>query len=322
MSTLRVSTITDASGGNTAVINGIPLRQGVVNTDNKVINGSFDFWQRGTNFDTGLYTGFTADRWTLNRSGGNASVARVSISTGTQLGQNSPRFAMTYGVANQSAVSDVTYLEHRIEDVNSYAGQTITILGWARRTFGSGNMSIGLVQYFGTGGSPSTAVAIGNAQIVTLTTSWQPFAVSVDVPNLTGKTLGTNNDHSLFLRIFGSAGSNFNSQSGSIGIQTISMDLWGIHARLGSHTIDAANLYRAPDQGQEFAKCLRYYWTSAGIYFPSSTAQSHRFPVPMRTTPALSWSGSGGSISSQTQFGFVGFSSSNSIATIIADAEL
>ncbi len=308
MSTLRVNTITDASGGNTAVINGIPLRQGVVDDDNKIINGAFDFWQRGTNFDSGTYLGYTADRWVLNRVGGNASIARASNTLGTLFGQNSPQYYMTSGVANQSAVSDVAYIEQRIEDVRSYSGQTVTILGWSRRIFGAGNISFGLVQWFGTGGSPSAAVAAGNAQVVTLTTSWQPFAVVINVPSISGKTLGTNPDNALLFRTFLSAGSNFNTQSGSLGIQTMSVDLWGIHIKPGTHTTDAVNLYRAPEQAHELVRCQRYYEKSYNIevnpgtvttvglsenYFPTSTASSvnhticTEFKVVKRNTPSI-----------------------------------
>ena len=301
MSTIRVNNILDASGGSTAMLNGVMLKQGMVDSENRVINGAFDFWQRGTNFDTGTYLGYTADRWVLSRIGGNASIARGTFPVGTTFGSNNPAFYLTYGVANQSAATDVSYFEQRIEDVRNYAGQTITVMGWARRTFGAGNLSLSMIQYFGTGGSPSTAVQASNAQIISLATSWQPFALTFTMPSVSGKTLGTNGDHAVYLRIFGSAGANFNSQSGGIGIQTISVDLWGIHIRPGTHTTASVDFYKEPELSQELIRCQRYYYQTmsstvtatdvgaAAFIGTGATAAAgvFRFPVDMRVTPTV-----------------------------------
>jgi len=43
MSQLRTNAILDASGGTTATVNGIPLRPGVLDPENRIINGAFDF---------------------------------------------------------------------------------------------------------------------------------------------------------------------------------------------------------------------------------------------------------------------------------------
>lgn len=301
MSTILVNNILDAGGGSTATLNGVMLKQGMVDNENRVINGAFDFWQRGTNFDTGTHLGYTADRWTLTRVGGNASIVRGTFPLGTMFGSNNPAFYLSYGVANQSAAGDVSYFEQRIEDVRNYAGQTITVMGWARRIFGAGNLSLSMIQYFGTGGSPSAAVVPSNAQIISLTTSWQPFALTFTMPSVSGKTLGTNNDHGVWIRIFGSAGSNFNSQSGNLGIQTISADLWGIHIRPGTHTVSSVDFYKEPELGPELMRCQRYYYQTmsstvtatdvgAAAFIGTGTtaaAGAFRFPVDMRVTPTV-----------------------------------
>src|SRR5690606_33394960 len=56
-------------------------------------------------------------------------------------------------------------------------------------------------QNFGTGGSPSTGVQV-SAQNASLTTSWQRFDLTFDIPSISGKTLGTNNDDLLLLVFF------------------------------------------------------------------------------------------------------------------------
>lgn len=309
MSTIKVNAITDASGGNTATINGIPLRQGVLDPENRIINGAFDFWQRGTSFTT---AGYSSDRWIAGFTTGTVTTSRQSFTLGDTLGTNNPTYFMRQTVSGQSTTAGYSIIGHRIESVRSYAGQTITILGWARRSSGTGNMAVELFQYYGTGGTPSATTLIAPAT-VTLTGSWAPFAVTLSVPSISGKTLGTNSNDYLSLQFWTSAGTDFNSRTNSLGLQTIGVDLWGIHIKVGTHAATAAtDLYTAPELGPELARCQRYYWAglpSTSLNFNSYTANAIgswpiMFPVTMRTTPATSTSLAG---ATYTQCTFVGF---------------
>lgn len=300
MSQLRTNAILDASGGNTATINTVPLRPGVLDPENRIINGAFDFWQRGTSTTSAVYL---ADRWVANISGGTVTTSRQAFTLGDTLGSNSPTFFLRQTVSGQSASGNAGLIVQRIEGVRSYAGQTITILGWARRSSGSGNMAISLDQDFGTGGSPSAYVS-GTGQTVTLTGSFAPFALTFAVPSISGKTLGTNGNDLLAVNIWTSAGSNFNSNTNSLGLQTIGVDLWGVHIKVGTHTTAATDLYKQPELGPELARCQRYYWKmdaaqSNGNYmrcangFMVNTAEAHCTITPsttMRAIPSLSWS--------------------------------
>lgn len=236
-------------------INGIPLRQGILDPENRIINGAFDFWQRGTSSSGGGYV--AADRWANGFVGGTVTQSRQSFTLGDTLGSNGPTFFLRQTVSGQSLASHAANTGQNIEGVRSYAGQTITILGWARRSSGSGNMAVGLDQNFGTGGSPSASVSVAG-KTVTLTGSWSAFAVTFDVPSIAGKTLGSNGNDSLSVVFWTSAGSNFNSRTNSLGLQTIGVDLWGIHIKLGTHTTAATALYKQPELGPELVKCLRY----------------------------------------------------------------
>ena len=263
MSTLRTNAILDASGGTTATVNGIPLRPGVLDPENRIINGAFDFWQRGT---SATANGYLADRWT-NVGGATVTCSRQTFALGDTLGGNSPTYFSRQVVSGQSSSSDQARTIQLIEGVRSYAGQTITVLGWARRSSGSGNMAVEVTQEFGTGGSPSSAVLVA-PQTVTLTSSWAPFALTYAVPSIAGKTLGTNNNDSFGLHFWNSAGSSYNARSNSLGLQTIGVDLWGIHIKQGTHTTSAVDLYRQPELGPELARCQRYYEKS---YNPTVT---------------------------------------------------
>jgi hypothetical protein len=267
-----------------------------IDPENRIINGAFDFWQRGTSFTA---SGYGADRWSNNLSGGTVTMSRQAFTLGDTLGSNNPTYFLRQTVSGQSASSHVARFQQPIEDVRSYAGQTITVLGWARRSSGSGNMAVEVAQDFGSGGSPSS-YAPGTGQTVTLTSSWAAFAVTFAVPSISGKTLGTNNNSNTALLFYTSAGSDYNARTNSLGIQTIGVDLWGVHIKVGTHTTAATDLYKQPELGPELARCQRYYYASestAGLLFDVYlSAGGHQLvsasvdvlPVTMRATPAIS----------------------------------
>jgi hypothetical protein len=302
---LNGSALTNLSAGNLTGTLPSSTLSTYLDPENRIINGAFDFWQRGTSFTA---IGYGADRWYNVVGGGTVTMSRQSFTVGDTLGSNNPTYFLRQTVSGQSLASHEARIVHQIEDVRSYAGQTITVLGWARRSSGSGNMAVEFYQEFGTGGSPSSAV-LGPPQTVTLTSSWAPFALILSVPSITGKTLGTNNNHTLALSFWTSAGSNYNARTNSLGLQTIGVDLWGIHIKQGTHTTSAVDLYRQPELGPELARCQRYctaigdghryqgdFTTNVGGNAPNNFEIC--FPVTMRGTPAL-----GGSYSIAGSFG-------------------
>lgn len=322
MSTLRTDAILDSLGGNTTTINGILLNSGALDPGDRIINGDFGLWQRGTNFTTNAYS---ADRWTNTFIGGTVTQSRQTFPLGDTLGVNTPAYFLRQTVSGHSLASNAAIITQHIESVRSYAGQTITVLGWAKRSSGTGNMAINSGQYFGLGGTPSTSI-LTSGQTVTLTESWAPFAVAIDVPSITGKTLGTDGRDYLDINFWTSAGSNFAVSSNSLGPQTIGVDLWGIHIKLGIHAASTTSQYRPRDPGTELALCQRYYEavnvTSAinGAY-----VNAVNFSVTKRATPTLTLIAgnlaSGGFGVSQTGIGQNVNSTGASSVTFAADAE-
>jgi hypothetical protein len=274
-----------------------PLRaaQARIDPENRIINGAFDFWQRGTSHSTNGYG--SADRWSLSFSGGTVTMSRQAFTLGDTLGSNNPTYFLRQTVSGQTLSTQNAVFAQAIEGVRSYAGQTITILGWARRSSGSGNMAVECYQFMGSGGSPSSDVPAIGVTTVTLTESFAPFVVTMNIPSISGKTLGTNNNDQLALNFWTSAGSgsNFNARSNSLGLQTIGVDLWGIHIKLGTHTTDAVSLYKQPELGPELARCQRYClvtqtfgvgsWTPGAIVFFCNFVS---FPETMRAAPGAS----------------------------------
>ena len=270
---------------------------GVTENENRIINGAFDFWQRGTSSTSnGLVA---ADRWINSIVGGTVTQSRQAFTVGDTLGSNNPTYFLRQAVSGQTLTSQFGATQQRIEGVRSYAGQTITFLGWARRSSGTGNMVVEGAQVFGTGGSPSASITAISPTTVTLTGSFAPFAAVITVPSITGKTLGTNANDYFSVTIWASAGSDFNARTNSLGLQTIGVDLWGVHIKVGTHTTAATDLYKQPEMGPELARCQRYYQSfggnatyeriASGNVFSTTQAYIVVMPkVTMRSAPTLS----------------------------------
>ena len=261
-----------------------------VNSENRIINGDMNVWQRAT---SGTANGYTAaDRWSNQVIGGTVTQSRQAFALGDALGVIQPTYFLRQSISGQTLASHRAVTVQPIEGVRSYAGQTITVLGWVKVASGTANMAVEAEQSFGTGGSPSANVNGISSTTVALTTSWSPFAVVMAIPSVSGKTLGSGNNDYLALNFWTSAGSDWNARTNSLGLQTIGVDLWGIHIRVGTWTAADAALYRPRDPGTELALCQRYYEVIAGqmigtAFSSTSLDFSSSFRVTKRANPNM-----------------------------------
>ena len=189
---------------------------------NKIINGDFGIWARGTSFTSVPSTKtFTADRLYTQRDGTGATVD-VSQQTFTPGTAPVSGYEGTYFLRfNQSvAGSGSTYnsLIQKIEDVRIFAGQTVTFSFWAKASSSLSIPALSIEQNFAAGGSATVSV-VGSAGF-SLTTSWQRFSTTFNIPSISGKTVGTNS--ALMAEI------NFANNT----VQTI--DIWGVQLEAGS----------------------------------------------------------------------------------------
>jgi hypothetical protein len=235
---------------------------------NALINGSMDFWQRGTSTTT---FGYCADRWTYGAAGGTVTVARQAVTEASVLDAG-----LTYWARLTTAGTTSIQLAQKIEGVRTFAGSTVTLSFYAK--CGSGTVALGylLSQQFGTGGSPSSNVDTF-APNITLTTTPQRFTTQITLPSIAGKTKGTNGDDVLAW-VF-----NF---PGSIALD---ISLTGMQLELGG---TATPFERRPEE-VEFALCQRYYQTGQVWFGASASAASQSigyiatFVATMRTTPTI-----------------------------------
>lgn len=242
----------------TAQVGAVPFFAG----KNKIINGDFFVNQRAFSSTTTNAT-YTFDRWQTSLSGGTVTYTPQTFTLGTApvAGYESKNFIQV-AVASQSGTADYAALLQKIEDVRTFANQTVTVSFWAKASSGTPKISIELGQFFGSGGSPSAQVNT-NFGSVTLSTSWARYSLTASLPSIAGKTLGTTagTDY-LMLWMWLSAGSDYNARTGSMGLQNSTFQIWGVQVEAGSVATPFTTA-TGTIQG-ELAACQRYYFRSSG----------------------------------------------------------
>jgi hypothetical protein len=187
---------------------------------NKILNGDFSIWQRGTTLSSG---GYLADRMLIGFAGGTQSRQTFTLGTAPVAGYEGQFYL------NVTLTANSQNFEHmqKIENARTFAGQTITMSFWARSTVGAQPLNVAIYQNFGTGGSPSSlteATRISGSSPYTPTSSWQRYSFTFNVPSVSGKTFGTNNDSFLWIRF---------AQYTTTATNT-SLDVWGLQVEAGS----------------------------------------------------------------------------------------
>ena len=249
---------------------------------NKIINGDFNIWQRGTSIAVpASTTGFGSDRWGIAVGTG----AAVTLSRQTFTPGAAPVAGYEGNFFNRcnrtTTGSSPSYFFQRIENVTTVANNTITVSFYAKAsaTYTFAAAEIYLEQNFGSGGSAAVNTTL-NTSTQTITTSWARYSFTISVPSISGKTIGTS---SFIALVFAFA----TSQS------TFTLDMWGVQLEQSSTASDFQTA-TGTLQG-ELAACQRYcYAITAGTNY-GTRAFSSTFlyqggiplPVTMRSAPTL-----------------------------------
>jgi hypothetical protein len=249
---------------------------------NKIINGDFGVWQRGTTFTNPGTGSYTADRYRTSATGGDPTSRTISQQTFT------PGTAPVAGYESQFFLRSVLTtlgsstgirIQNMIEDVRTLAGQTVTLSFWAKSDTTRTQPAPGITQNFGSGGSSTVDFT---ASTYTTTTAWQRFSFTLTMPSISGKTIGTNSHIRVSLEQ--------NITDGN------TMDIWGVQLEAGSNVTAFQTATGNP--ASELAACQRYYYrltSTDDIYsrfaMGSATATTaaqflFNFPVQMRVKPS------------------------------------
>lgn len=263
---------------------------------NRIINGNFDIYQRGNPGTITNTAAYTADRWVCSSAGPGAT-SNWGLG-GTTPGEipDSVRFL---GFNVVSGVSSA-WVGQWIEGVHSFAGGKATVSFWMRSGVAGKKVGLLIQQHFGSGGSAMVEV---QGSVLTLTTTFKKYSVTFDVPPVAGKTIGGGN--ALLLTFF-YADDRSSMFGGQLIAQTGLFELAQVQMERGGNATDYD--WRSP--GQELSLCQRYFCKSyavgtkagtpnadpgriatgiqiSGANSPSFTAYALRFPVNMRTAPAV-----------------------------------
>ena len=262
---------------------------------NAIINGAFNVNQRAFSSTT-TTNSYTFDRFLFEYTGGTVTLSSQTFTAGTApvAGYEGKNFCRIV-TSGQSAAGDYAGYFQKIESVRTFAGQTVTFSLWAKASSGTPLIGVSYEQNFGTGGSPSTAV-IGTTTTQAVTTSYVRYSFTLTIPSIAGKTLGTNGNDFLSIRLFSSVGTTISALGyPAVGIQNVTIDSWGWQVEAGS----TATAFQTASGtiGGELALCQRYYYratttdgyasmSNTGIGASTTVAKIDlAMPVTMRVAP-------------------------------------
>lgn len=264
---------------------------------NRIINGNFDIYQRGNPGTITNTAAYTADRWICSSAG-------AGVTSNWGLGGTTPgEIPDSVRFLGFNVVSGVTsaWVGQWIEGVHTFAGGKATVSFWMRSGVAGKKVGLLIQQHFGVGGS--TMVEVQASSVITLTTKFTKYTVTFDVPSIAGKSVGGNN--ALLLTFF-YADDRPALFGGQLVGQTGLFELAQVQMEKG----DKATDFEWRPVGHELQLCQRYYCKSyalptksgtpnsdsgriatglqiSGTNSPSFSAYALRFPVGMRTSPAV-----------------------------------
>lgn len=236
---------------------------------NKVINGDMRIHQRGGTLSS---DGFIVDRFRAIASGATFTASQLALTDSDSV---YPEFPYAARIA-VSVGNDNARIEHRVEDVRTLAGQTVTFSFWAKGTNpGSGSFQVVLDQNFGSGGSATVATS----DSLTVTASWKKYSITMQLPSIAGKTVGTDSMLQLYIR----------QPNGDTSTAAWTLDTTGWQLEAGT----VATPFEHRPYSVELGMAQRYYFRTTnnpiGLAINSSAGYASflKLPVTMRVAPAL-----------------------------------
>lgn len=159
---------------------------------NRLINGNFDIWQRGTSGQVGNASGpaqalYGPDRWSVYMpTNSTATWERLAFEPGA--GFNEGRYGLR---VTRTGSSDGVNISQKIEGVETCAGKSVTVSFYMRSSI-SHKCGVVLRQSFGVGGSDG---GVGVGVEIDVTTEFKKYVVTLEVPSIKGKKRAFDGDY-------------------------------------------------------------------------------------------------------------------------------
>lgn len=259
---------------------------------NYLINGNFDKWDYASSQTT---NGYGSDNRWFNVNVGSTKVhSRVACTDVERALFNAQYYSRTV-VSSVAGTTNYICKQHKIENINNLAGKTVTLSFWAKADSNK-KLGLSLEQFFGTGGSTSAQTNKIVDQIFVLTSTWQKFTKTFIIPNIVGKTIGSDGGHTTNhqLTFWFDAGSTLSSafctgmiqQSGTFDIAQVKLED-GTVATDGWHPYDG-------EFGSEVQACQRYYEIGitrvcGSVFASSSFTTVAEFKQTKRVAPTMAY---------------------------------
>jgi len=307
MSTIAVNAITDASGGNTASINGATPTNDNTMGKNRLINGDMRIDQRnaGASVTQSTSQQFVTDRWSIygtaaSKFTGQQNAGSVTPPTG---------FTNYLGITSSSAYSvasgDVFGIFQRIEGLNTAdlgwgaAGAvTVTLSFWVRSSL-TGTFGGALQNNAQNRNYPFTYT-------ISAANTWEQKTVTI-AGDTTG-TWATDTSTGIGLYFGLGAGATFSGTAGAwaagniwtatgatsvVGTNGATWYITGVQLEAGS----VATSFERRQYGQELALCQRYYYSvngngnmwATGSGANTVASMSFLHPQTMRASPTITY---------------------------------
>lgn len=273
-------------------VGGLNPPAGGVFRKNAIINGNFDFWQRGTLLAAAASSRYLADKWFTNGIGSTVAPSQQAFALGQTAVPDEPAYFHRTAVVSSAGAANCAYHSQRIEGVRTFAGQQVVLSFWMKADAAK-NIAVEFIQSFGTGGAPSADVTAIGVTTCALTTTMAKVTVTATLPSINGKTLGSNGNDYLEIRWWYDAGTSFNGRTNNLGQRNGTYDI----AKVQLEQNCVATVFEYRPRAAELLLCQRYavYFGPistqfAACYGDNSTviqAPALPFPVPMRAAPTL-----------------------------------
>jgi hypothetical protein len=245
---------------------------------NIIINGAMQVWQRGTSSSSAGYG--SADRWSLNLSGGTATASQQSFAIEQEDIPFNPQYYLNLNVTTGN---DNCGLHYKHEGTHEFDNKTLTLSFYAK----SSNARQLTVQF--------QTVANGATEIVnhtvtsstfTPTSSWQRYTFTITAADMSGVRAYAGNDYTRIII----------SQYTDTSTSAWQLDIVGIQLEVG----ETATPFEHRSYGDELARCQRYYqklWFRSYNIFTDYTGNQYATQSlvnPIRTDATVTNSGSTG----------------------------